>query len=68
MAAGGFWFGLAVRKTSYRGAKANQGIKAPECQRYHVSSIRDGVRDDVIQTVAHIFLFLLLLKVGECWM
>lgn len=41
----------SVRETSYRRAKANPGIKAPECQRYHVSSVSDDARDDGIQTI-----------------
>ena len=50
---------LFVRKTSYRGARLIPGIKAPECQRYHVSSVCDGARDDGIQTfiVSHHFLY-----------
>ena len=55
---------LSVRETSYRGAKSNPGIKAPECQRYHVSSVSDEGRDDGIQTF-FLTLLLVLFIVGE---
>ena len=41
---GGFWFPCApVPSTSFRRAKVNPGIKAPERQRYHGSPENEDV-------------------------
>jgi hypothetical protein len=37
---------IAVLDTSFRRARLNEGIKAPECQRYHSFSVGENDCDD----------------------
>jgi hypothetical protein len=53
---------IAVLDTSFRRARLNEGIKAPECQRYHSFSVGENDCDDGIQTPYLILSFLCMIR------